>query len=123
MNTVEEFWHNVDQLVGSSELVIDRPRGSAHPRYPDLVYPLDYGYLAGTSSADGGGIDVWLGSQEAKRPTAVICTVDLRKRDSEIKILLGCSEDEIGQIMEMVNSGPMRGILIRRQATQTGGQD
>jgi hypothetical protein len=39
-------------LVRSSELVIERPRGSCHPRHPAIVYPLDYGYLKSTSSSD-----------------------------------------------------------------------
>lgn len=34
----------------------------AYPCYPDLIYPIDYGYLAGTSAMDGGGIDVWCGT-------------------------------------------------------------
>jgi inorganic pyrophosphatase len=57
-----------------------------------MTYPFDYGYLAGTVAADGGGIDVWLGMQASaneRRVTGVICAVDLLKRDSEIKILLG----------------------------------
>ena len=55
-----DFWRALDALVAGSEIVIDRPRGSAHPRYPDVIYPLDYGYLAGTRAADGDGIDVRL---------------------------------------------------------------
>lgn len=42
---------------------------------------------------DGSGIDVWVGSGE-KRIDAIICTIDLLKRDSEIKILIGCTEEE-----------------------------
>lgn len=38
-----DFWRQLAQLVAESEIVIDRPQGSAHPRYPDFVYPLDYG--------------------------------------------------------------------------------
>jgi len=34
-----DFWRQLAQLVAESEIVIDRPQGSAHPRYPDFVYP------------------------------------------------------------------------------------
>ena len=85
------FWTHLETLVMSSELVIDRPRGSIHPRLPAIVYPLDYGYLKGTSSGDGDGIDVWRGSLAAAYLDAVVCTVDLDKRDLEVKLLLGCS--------------------------------
>lgn len=109
------FWSVLERLVAESEVVIDRPKGSVHARFPDYVYPLDYGYLKGTSSMDGDGIDVWLGSDPARAVTAVICTVDLLKRDSEIKILLGCTEAEIRTVERDHNvSDGMKGLLIRR---------
>ena len=49
-----EFWNAIDSLVKESEIVIDRPKGTAHPKYPDLIYKVDYGYLKDTSSMDGG---------------------------------------------------------------------
>lgn len=79
-----DFWSYLDELVASSKLVIDRPRGSAHPRFPQIVCPLDYGYPEGTSAGDGGGIDVWLGSFGTRDITGVACTVDLCKRDAEV---------------------------------------
>jgi hypothetical protein len=57
----EHFWQQADDLVAASEIGIDRPRGRAHPRYPDVHYPLDYGFLAKTRAGDGSGIDVWSG--------------------------------------------------------------
>ena len=109
------FWQALDKLVAESEIIIDRPKGTAHPRYPSLVYPLDYGYLMGTASMDGGGIDVWRGSDPAMRVTAVICIVDLMKKDSEIKVMIGCTEDELQLAYRVHNeSDYMKGILIRR---------
>lgn len=35
------FWRAMDELLAGARLVIDRPKHSAHPRYPALVYPLD----------------------------------------------------------------------------------
>lgn len=66
-------------MVCSSEIVIDRPRGSVHPKYPDFIYRVDYGYLKNTTSMDGAGIDIWVGSGERKID-AIICTVDLMKK-------------------------------------------
>lgn len=110
----EEFWQALDTLVESSEVVIDRPKGSAHPRYPDFIYKVDYGYLKNTSSMDGEGIDVWVGTGK-KRVDAVMCIVDLMKCDSEIKILIGCTEQEKQLIYQTHNETPyMKGILILR---------
>ena len=65
-------------------------------------------------SSDGEGIDVWIGTMEAAVPTAVIVTVDLVQRDSEIKILLGCTDEEIDYVYGVHNeTDDMRGALIR----------
>ena len=110
-----DFWKAVDTLVSSGKIIIDRPKGSAHPRFPNIKYEVDYGYIENTSSMDGGGVDVWLGSLVNKQVNAIICTVDLMKKDSEIKLLIGCTEEEITTVYEFHNSTEfMKGILIRR---------
>ncbi len=109
-----DFWNALDKLVEDSEIMIDRPHGSVHPRYPNIVYKVDYGYLKNTSSMDGCGIDVWVGTN-GKTVDAIICIVDLMKRDSEIKILIGCTEEEKEIIYNFHNETEyMKGILIRR---------
>jgi inorganic pyrophosphatase len=55
-----EFWEYLQDLIASSSIVIERPQGTSHPDYPDVVYPLDYGYLKSTLTSDLGGIDVWI---------------------------------------------------------------
>ena len=110
----EEFWNALDELVNESKIVIDRPKGSAHPKFPDFIYRVDYGYLNNTASMDGAGIDVWVGS-DGKRIDAVMCIVDLLKRDSEIKILIGCTEEEKMEVYRTHNETPyMKGIMISR---------
>ncbi|OGO30825.1 MAG: inorganic pyrophosphatase [Chloroflexi bacterium RBG_16_56_11] len=109
------FWSRLDQLIASSEIIIDRPKGSRHPRYPDFTYPLDYGYLTGTTTVDGHGVDVWQGSVEHRRLTAIACTVDIEKKDAEIKLIIGCTEEDIG-IIEDFHNGPFQSaIIIRRE--------
>jgi inorganic pyrophosphatase len=109
-----EFWEHLDRLVARSEIIIDRPRDSQHPNREEIIYPLDYGYLAGTSSADGAGIDVWLGAGGGHDVRGVICTVDLFKKDSEVKVLLGCTRDEMRTIVSFLNQGEMRCLLVER---------
>ncbi len=48
-----DFWHRLDNLIDANKIVIDRPHGTTHPRYPDVVYPLDYGYVTGTAAGTG----------------------------------------------------------------------
>ena len=109
-----EFWNALDEFVNNSEIIIDRLKGTSHPKYPDFIYRVDYGCLKDTTSMDGAGIDVWVGSGE-KKVDAIMCIVDLMKKDSEIKILIGCTEEEKEIVYETHNETPfMKGVLIRR---------
>ena len=108
------FWQALDQLVSEHEMVIDRPKGSRHPRYPQVIYPLDYGYFDGTTTIDGGGLDVFCGSIAASQLTGVVLTVDLIKRDVEVKLLLGCTADDQHIILDFLNEGRMRAMFIPR---------
>jgi inorganic pyrophosphatase len=110
----DDFWQVLDTLFATNQLVIDRPRGSAHPRYPESRYSLDYGYLSGTYSGDSEGIDVWVGTLPEKKINGVVCTVDLLKRDSEIKLLLGCSREEMQIICSSHQVGTQSALLIER---------
>ena len=33
-------------------VIVDRPLGSCHPEHPDLIYPVNYGFVKGTLAAD-----------------------------------------------------------------------
>ena len=97
------FWERLDALLAQSRIVIDRPRGSHHPRFPQIVY-------------DGEGVDVWIGSDAARRLDAVICTVDMDKRDAEMKLMVGCTEAEKSYIERFYNGWPdMGAIVVRRR--------
>lgn len=64
---------------------------------------------------DGAGIDVWVGTAGEKYIDAIMVVIDLLKRDSEIKILVSCTEEEKDIIYQTHNETPnMKGILIRR---------
>jgi inorganic pyrophosphatase len=112
-----DFWHALDALVATSTITVDRPKGSAHPRYPDFFYPLDYGYLEGTTSSDGLGVDVWLGSLPEQQLTAIICTVDLHKHEAEMKLLLGCTSEEAQTVLAIHNRGEQSAMLLMRPET------
>lgn len=108
------FWQALDQLLQQSTVIIDRPAGSPHPRYPDMIYPLDYGYLEDTHANDGAGIDIWRGKNGEYVIVAIIVTIDLLKRDSEIKILLGCDEIEMQTILTFHQNGGQQAMLIKQ---------
>lgn len=115
-----DFWARLDSLIASSELVIDRPKGSRHPRHPEMGYPLDYGYLKGTTGGDGNETDVWRGSRGDNRLVAVACTVDTLKGDAEVKLLIGYTDQEISVVDGFHNSDLMSAIVVRRDGDVLG---
>lgn len=114
MKSSMDFWQRLDELNAANQLIIDRPKGSTHPRYQDIIYPLDYGYLKGTAGGDGNEIDVWQGTLPDKRLVTVICTVDSMKQDTEIKLLIACTDDEINTVNRFHNENSMSGMIVRR---------
>lgn len=116
--TDQDFWSRLASFVSGGSVVVDRPKGSPHPRMPGLIYPLDYGYLTALRSGDGDGADVWVGSLKRRVITGVICTVDVAKCDTEVKILLGCTRSEERRILLLHNWGDQRAVLIRPEAAR-----
>ena len=70
------------------DVIIDRPAGSAHPRW-GWIYPINYGYVPGTTAGDGEEIDVYLLDvrEPLERCTATIIGCVLRADDVEFKLI------------------------------------
>lgn len=49
-----------DFLGKEVNVTIDRKIGDSHPQYPDMVYPINYGYIPNTKSGDGKELDVFI---------------------------------------------------------------
>jgi inorganic pyrophosphatase len=111
------FWRGMEQLIVTNAITIDRPKGNPHPHYPKLIYPLDYGYLENTTASDGDGIDVWMGSLDSKTLTGILCTFDKMKRDAEIKLLIGCTKDDI-QVIQNLGSEMLTLFIPNPMETQ-----
>lgn len=72
------------------KVIVDRPMGSAHPEYPDLIYPVNYGFIEGMLAPDKEeqdayilGVNTPLSSFEG----AVIAVIH-RKNDVEDKLVV-----------------------------------
>ena len=66
-----------DRRLTESRLIIGRPKGSSHPRYPSYIYPFEYGCLYGTNGGDWEGIDVGMGGMPETTVTGLMRTLDL----------------------------------------------
>ena len=84
----------LDDWIGRTvDIVVDRPLGSVHPRQPDMVYPINYGYIPGTMAPDGHPIDVYVLGVEypLERCSAKVIAVIRRRDDVEDKIVAAMS--------------------------------
>ena len=75
---------------------VDRPLGSSHPEYPELIYPVNYGYVPGTLAGDGEEQDAYiLGPKEpVEEFTGQVIAVIRREDDVEDKWVVaaeGCA--------------------------------
>lgn len=68
---------------------IDRPAGSAHPKHPALIYPVNYGYIPGVLGGDGDELDVYLLGVDAPVETysARVIGIIHRHNDTEDKLV------------------------------------
>jgi inorganic pyrophosphatase len=97
-------WPRWEQLIDEPGIVIDRPREAAHPLYPDMIYPCDYGHLAGTVAADGDGIDVFVGPVQ----TGLVGLIALTHRPSGIadpKLLMNLTEEDAEALIAFLDRG------------------
>ena len=114
-------WAGWETLIRTNGITLDRPRGSAHPVFPEIVYPIDYGFVNGTTSSDGHEVDVFVGTA-APRSAAdglvgAIYTTDRRKGDRECKFLWNCTPAEIYLVNGFINYDRtlMEGTLMLRR--------
>ena len=49
-----------DILGSTVECTMDRPMGTYHPRFPDIYYPINCGYVNGVMAGDGAEQDVYI---------------------------------------------------------------
>ena len=55
-----ELMPDGDLLGGSVTVTMDRPLGSRHPRHPEMVYPVNYGFVRGILAPDGAWQDAYV---------------------------------------------------------------
>ncbi len=81
---------SLDEWAGRScEVVIDRPLGSRHPRHPDIVYGINYGFVPGTLAPDGEPLDVYVVGPMAALESckATVIAIVRRRDDIEDKLV------------------------------------
>lgn len=112
-------WDAWERLIATQGVTIDRPYRSTHPKFPDIIYPMPYGFVNGTTSSDGQEVDVFVGSAESGL-VGLILTQDYRRRDREMKLLYHCGPEDVYMAHGFINFDQrlMAGTLVLRYPMQ-----
>ena len=108
-------WCQWEALIASLGIELDRPARSAHPQYPEIIYPLDYGFVRNTICSDHQEVDVFAGSSD-RGLVGLIATCDYRRGDRELKLLWQCTPREIYLANGFINFDrrKLKGTLVMR---------
>lgn len=91
------------KVIGQKvKVIIDRPLGSRHPKYKDLIYPINYGYVEEIIGGDGEEQDAYIlkETQPLDFFEGIVVGVVMRKNDVETKWIVVkeksfCTKEEI----------------------------
>ena len=109
------FWQKVDTLFLSSSVKLTRKKGDVHPVYKNLVYPTDYGHVTDTKSVTDEGVSVYAGSGNRNKITALVIAADTLAKELDVKMLIGCTEAEVDDVLRFLNQTDLqKTVLIRR---------
>ncbi len=108
------FWQKLDTLYLSSNLTMTKRKGEVHDQFANLVYPVDYGRLEDTNGIVD-GVSVYIGSKSKSSITALVVAADILKKTLDVKILAGCTEEEVDDVLRYLNQTEFqKTVLIRR---------
>ena len=109
------FWQKLDTLYLSSGYQITRKKGEVHPRFQNLIYPVDYGYINDTKSFGKDGVSVYAGSGNQYEISALVVAADILIKELDVKVLVGCTEEEVDQVLRFLNqTNYQKTVLIRK---------
>ncbi len=61
MELTDKLYQEYKDIIGKRvRVTMDRPIGTVHPKHPDIVYPINYGYIDGLIGGDGEEQDVYI---------------------------------------------------------------
>ena len=97
-------WSRWEQLIDDRGIVIERPRGHAHPLYPDMIYPTDYGHIPATTADDGEEVDVFVGMKR-RGLVGLIALTHQPSGVTEPKLLMNLSRVDADGIRAFLDRG------------------
>lgn len=109
------FWQKIDTFFLSGQLKVLHKKGETHPKFSNMIYPVDFGRLTDISGTNPDGVSVYLGSNERNTVTCLIVAADILEKSLDVKILARCTEEEEIEVLHFLNQTDyQKTVLIRR---------
>ncbi len=112
------FWMKIETLFLSGKLNLTKKKGEVHPVFKNLIYPTDYGHLGDTKSVSDEGVTVYAGSGDRNQITALAIAADILTKELDVKMLIGCTEEETDQILHFLNQTDYQKTVLIRRGTE-----
>ncbi len=112
------FWQKIDSIYLSSKFNIAYEKGQAHINFPNLIYPVQYGYLSDLVDEKDLGIAVFKGSANTAKVESLIIAADILKKDIEPKIIVSCTEEEVENILHFLNQTDLQKSIIMKRGIE-----
>ncbi|MBQ0064741.1 MAG: Inorganic pyrophosphatase [Firmicutes bacterium] len=96
------FWQKLDTILLSSTVVIDSYKGSHHPVFTALTYPVDFAHLEDAFDNNEKRIRIYKGS-ESNKVVGIVISADVLEKDCFVTVLVGCSEQERHDVLQFMN--------------------
>ncbi len=95
-------------MIGKTvKVIVDRPLGSYHPKYKNILYPINYGYVEGIIAPDGEEQDAYIIGVDipVKEFTGIVIAIIHRYDDIEEKWVVAPDNTSFtkDEISEQVN--------------------
>ena len=105
------FWQKLDSLYLSSDFVITNKKNSYLPEHPDAPFPCNFGFLK-TLANDKDDLIYCFKGEASKDVNNVIVSADLLGKALRVTLLVGCSDQEIDDILHYMNQTDFQKTVI-----------
>lgn len=107
------FWQKVDAAFISGDYNKIYEKGSRHPLYPGLIFPVDYGHIT-TNDDELCAMKVFMGKGEKKVQSVVVCA-NLLEKDLSAILLIGLEDNQEEEVLKFLNSTEFQKAVVFRR--------
>lgn len=108
------FWQKVDTLVSSCSVSSFWNKGSQHPDYPTLTFPLDSGMLA----MDNIAVAQYYKGTCGNKVDGLIIICDILDKQFRSVLLIGTSIKEQEEVLQFINQNEYKKCVCLRRGNE-----